>query len=427
MADKRGVLLLVWVHGFRGGDDTFASFPSRIVDTLASLRPNLAVKALVYPAYDTRGFLVDAVAHFVDWLVEQAVLAQTEHGVSPTLVLCAHSMGGMVIADAVAQLQRSPTPWPTILGVIAYDTPFRGLNPAVFKVRLALSECSELTSSQNKLEHAVGIASQGQAALSALGVGWGLLSAMKGQKATPTPSPPASSSKSKPAESTTVATNGAGPASTSWLGSYGIAAGAGVALAAVAGAAFYQKDVLSGHLSWATSHLSYVAELWKTDELEARLNRLEALDQKLSLDGADGEKRPRIKFHWCVSADQRSACLRRREGDSADLVDPASTRLYRPTRVRARARSSCCPRRAPSRRTSIRWQKTRCRRTSTCSRTRATGSMRLARTRCSCSCAGWTRAPARVEISLTRSWLLLTMKNPFSPFFLFLFTPPLAR
>lgn len=306
MADKRGVLLLVWVHGFRGGDDTFASFPSRIVDTLASLRPNLAVKALVYPAYDTRGFLVDAVAHFVDWLVEQAVLAQTEHGVSPTLVLCAHSMGGMVIADAVAQLQRSPTPWPTILGVIAYDTPFRGLNPAVFKVRLALSECSELTSSQNKLEHAVGIASQGQAALSALGVGWGLLSAMKGQKATPTPSPPASSSKSKPAESTTVATNGAGPASTSWLGSYGIAAGAGVALAAVAGAAFYQKDVLSGHLSWATSHLSYVAELWKTDELEARLNRLEALDQKLSLDGADGEKRPRIKFHWCVSADQRA-------------------------------------------------------------------------------------------------------------------------
>lgn len=62
------------------------------------------------------------------------------------LCLCRHlgasdwitRMGGLVIADLMLSLRKSgqSTPWPRILGLVAYDTPYFGLNPVIFKVSL---------------------------------------------------------------------------------------------------------------------------------------------------------------------------------------------------------------------------------------------------------------------------------------------------
>lgn len=53
-------------------------------------------------------------------------------------------MGGLVIADAVIALMNVERPWPVILGIIAYDTPYYGLSPSVFKVGHFLSLSSRL-------------------------------------------------------------------------------------------------------------------------------------------------------------------------------------------------------------------------------------------------------------------------------------------
>lgn len=42
-------------------------------------------------------------------------------------------MGGLVSLDSLRALEDQG--WPNIIGMIAFDTPFWGLNPAVFKVR----------------------------------------------------------------------------------------------------------------------------------------------------------------------------------------------------------------------------------------------------------------------------------------------------
>jgi len=53
-----GLLLLVWLHGFKGGDDTFESFPERLTFLLSETWPQTKCTSIIYPAYDTRGSLV---------------------------------------------------------------------------------------------------------------------------------------------------------------------------------------------------------------------------------------------------------------------------------------------------------------------------------------------------------------------------------
>lgn len=43
-------------------------------------------------------------------------------------------MGGLVIAETALAL--STTAWPSILGIICYDSPMYGLNPRIFSVRI---------------------------------------------------------------------------------------------------------------------------------------------------------------------------------------------------------------------------------------------------------------------------------------------------
>ncbi|CEQ39247.1 SPOSA6832_00751 [Sporobolomyces salmonicolor] len=270
------LVLAVFLHGFKGNSDTFADFPQRLQHVLT--QSGIDLQPIVYPSYDTRGELVTAVDNHVTWLTNLVAERQAEYrekgGKGPVrVVLLGHSMGGLVIADTLlATLSSASLP---ILGLIAFDSPLLGLNPKVFK---------------STFDKALDLASTGQAALAALGAGYGLFKSATSKESpslsgsgsnTPrSSSKAATSTKGKdkevavplPAESTSATPGG------NWF-SYVAAAGL-AGTAAAFGAAWYNRDVLAQHWSWATSHLSFVGELWKLDELEKRLEEVVAAKEK---------------------------------------------------------------------------------------------------------------------------------------------------
>ncbi|GJN88077.1 hypothetical protein Rhopal_001033-T1 [Rhodotorula paludigena] len=240
-AAPQELVIAVLVHGFKGGADT------------------------LYSSLDNH----------VTWLIQTVAEKQARYrelgGTGPVrLILMGHSMGGLVIADSL--LSTLPSASLPILGLIAYDSPLIGLNPAVFK---------------STFDKALDVASKGQAALAALGAGYGLFKSATGKKPS---APDAAASRSAaeqkktqsskevavppPAESAS-ATPGSNWMSLPYLAAAGLA-GAGAAF----GAAYYNRDTLARHWTWATSHLSFVGELWKTDELERRLENVVAAREK---------------------------------------------------------------------------------------------------------------------------------------------------
>lgn len=60
-------LLLCFIHGFKGGDDTFANFPSHLKAILQHALPKVNVLAVTYPKYETRGDLFECVGRFKEW------------------------------------------------------------------------------------------------------------------------------------------------------------------------------------------------------------------------------------------------------------------------------------------------------------------------------------------------------------------------
>ncbi|GAA5961633.1 hypothetical protein JCM3765_002658 [Sporobolomyces pararoseus] len=267
------LVLGVFVHGFKGGSDTFADFPQRLQ---AILKPcGIEFEPIVYPAFDTRGELRVAVDNHISWLINlvaEKKSAYRERGGTGSirLILLGHSMGGLVISDTLSSTISS-TSLP-ILGLIAYDSPLLGLNPNVFK---------------STFDKAMDWTSKGQAVLSTLGAGYALFGGNgngngnkgKGKEAkaqTPKTSSTKPSSSSKVV--TTTSNNKEGGGSSGSNGSsWGFLASsvlAGTAAAAVVGAGWYNRDKLVEHWSWATSHLSFVGELWKISELEQRLSKI---------------------------------------------------------------------------------------------------------------------------------------------------------
>ncbi|KAF9923452.1 hypothetical protein FBU30_006513 [Linnemannia zychae] len=107
---------------------------------------NLDVESIVYPQYDTRGDF-NAIRKFVEWTQEQVksreefnkkVYSKLKEsgeydGKIPPVYVCflGHSMGGLVAADAALILSKLPQKSP-IIGILAFDTPYYGLNNTIF-------------------------------------------------------------------------------------------------------------------------------------------------------------------------------------------------------------------------------------------------------------------------------------------------------
>ncbi|KAF5003400.1 hypothetical protein FDECE_10046 [Fusarium decemcellulare] len=65
-------LLLCFIHGFKGDEDTFGvdyQFTKDLRDLVAEALPKINIEVTVYPKYETRGDLGDCVSRFRDWYV----------------------------------------------------------------------------------------------------------------------------------------------------------------------------------------------------------------------------------------------------------------------------------------------------------------------------------------------------------------------
>lgn len=255
------LLIMVFIHGFKGTDSTFARFPERLRHIVAETVSNVTIESVVFPAYETKGELNAAVERFADWLatltVEKEVATGSGGGAGKAkIVLCGHSMGGLVAADALISMvtsrpdKQAPL-WPKIIACIAFDTPYLGLHPFVFK---------------NSISKAFGYAQTAQQAASALN---SLFSKSAGASA--------GASKAPAAAITAPPTSPASPSGSSWAkwavpAAYGL--GGLLLSGAAAGAAYYKReDIVTGY-TWATDHLKYVGTLWDQTKLKDRMKQL---------------------------------------------------------------------------------------------------------------------------------------------------------
>ncbi|KAH6888165.1 hypothetical protein B0T10DRAFT_442360 [Thelonectria olida] len=142
-------LLLCFIHGFKGTDDTFHNFPNDLKRAVKKRLSNDRVETVIYPKYETKGELAEATTAFLEWLKERVMEIRKEHSENPWppsdrdvgVVLVAHSMGGFVAADSLLlalndrkanEDQGGKSIFPPIQGILTFDTPYNGLARSMF-------------------------------------------------------------------------------------------------------------------------------------------------------------------------------------------------------------------------------------------------------------------------------------------------------
>ncbi|KAG4412553.1 hypothetical protein IFR04_014304 [Cadophora malorum] len=157
-------LLLCFIHGFKGDEETFFEFPDALKKSVSEKSPHLNVQTRVYPKYETRGDLAACVETFREWLQDQVTDLERDAATpsailepSVGVILVAHSMGGFVAADAlfsvldnrpVSNVPGQKLMFPLIHGVLTFDTPFNGLSRSMFAYG-AFSQYQNLSSVWN--------------------------------------------------------------------------------------------------------------------------------------------------------------------------------------------------------------------------------------------------------------------------------------
>lgn len=297
------VLLLCFIHGFKGSDDTFKDFPGDLQRLVGKQLPDHRVESVVYPKYETKGELSQATDAFVEWLKERVIDCRKAHFENPWpprdrnvgVVLVAHSMGGFVAADALfsvfneraANASEEDPIFPLIQGILTFDTPYNGLARSMF-VYGSFSNYSKVNSVFNAMTALS--AAAGPATWSRLGA--------------------------RQAASSVVPTGAAGrnPAWTAWqlvavrTGTVGAIAAGGVAAYthreaimrgvrslrnlnrdSIAqgynqsvstlgqGLAYVNRGNVGRSFAWLSDHFTFVGALMKQAELKRRLDRLAAV------------------------------------------------------------------------------------------------------------------------------------------------------
>ncbi|KAH8894912.1 hypothetical protein GQ53DRAFT_715612 [Thozetella sp. PMI_491] len=312
-------LLLVFIHGFKGGEDTFGhnyGFTEHLRQLVAKALPKINVEVAVYPKYETRGDLGECVSRFRDWLMNKVIDLEVAAGTpSPTVdpsvrtILVGHSMGGIVAAEtAIALTSEKPihgstdaanekptdvddptsiprpsTPnslmFPYIQGVLAFDTPFLGIEPGVVAhgaeghyaaASAAISQLSGLTSLWGGVKTAEADAAKQKQAAAAL----------------PAPAPAAGGMDSRERDKGSgIDSKAADKKAGRWgrWGTVAMMAGAVGAVAAGGAAYYYNKDQIGEGWTWASSHLEFVGCLARQQELRQRVAAMVRLNGDLGV------------------------------------------------------------------------------------------------------------------------------------------------
>jgi len=151
MALGKDLLLVVFIHGFMGSDETFGLFPQCLKEVLSESIGSAVTECITYPEFETKGEMDDVVLAFTEWLkllVLGREAANRDRGGTgkARVVLCGHSAGGLVAADALIKfVQNRPDAqdhvWPRIIACLAFDTPYLGLGINV--ARIVMSEVDD--------------------------------------------------------------------------------------------------------------------------------------------------------------------------------------------------------------------------------------------------------------------------------------------
>lgn len=60
-------LLLCFIHGFKGDDDTFQNFPQDLKVQVAKKLLDHSVESVVFPKYETKGELSQSTEQLLSW------------------------------------------------------------------------------------------------------------------------------------------------------------------------------------------------------------------------------------------------------------------------------------------------------------------------------------------------------------------------
>ncbi|KAK3209640.1 hypothetical protein GRF29_44g277961 [Pseudopithomyces chartarum] len=278
-------LLLCFIHGFKGSDNTFGTFPSHLKALLQHALPKVTVLAITYPQYETRGDLHECVGRFKEWLQNKVIDLEVANGTpSPTVdpcvrtILIGHSMGGIVAAETLLSIvEEQPIPslqnsalhsdspsketsslmFPYIQAVLAFDTPYLGIAPGVV-AHGAEKHWNTANSAYSAYSNIAGA------------FGWGKNTEAGAQTAVDTSRMLEGAQKSAQAVSDTNVDAASVPL---WqkYGRVALFAGAAGAVAAGGAAAYLKREQISEGFSWATSHLEFVGSLARPEEMRKRL------------------------------------------------------------------------------------------------------------------------------------------------------------
>ncbi|KAH4122844.1 hypothetical protein HBH47_082940 [Parastagonospora nodorum] len=282
----RKTIVLCFIHGFKGGDNTFGTFPSHLKAILQHALPKVTVLTITYPKYETRGDLTECVSRFKEWLTNKVIDLEVANSTpSPTVepsvhtILVGHSMGGIVAAETLLSItgdqplhslknsqigstmlpDHSTLMFPYIQGILAFDTPYLGIAPGVVAhgAEKHWQTANSAYSAYSNLASAFG---------------WGNKDTTPGavDASKMLPAPPAQS----------VSDANADAASAPLWQRYGrvaMFAGAAGAIAAGGAAAYMKRDQISEGLNWATSHLEFIGALARPEEMQKRLAKVAKL------------------------------------------------------------------------------------------------------------------------------------------------------
>jgi pimeloyl-ACP methyl ester carboxylesterase len=344
----RKTLLLVFIHGFKGSDNTFGQFPKDLRALVASAFPDIEVLSIQYPSYETRGDLGECVGRFKEWLQNKVIdLEVANRTPSPTVdpsvrvILCGHSMGGIVAAETLLSIARdepvrpsagnnskasatrpqSPRPqddresqdkeeratsappgdstlfFPYVQAVLTFDTPFLGISPGVLA-----------HGAEEHINHASAAykAYNGASEL----FGW------NSPSRTPEPIANASSRGLPAADGSTASGWG------KW-GKYAMFAAGAAGVAGAAGAAYMNWNQIHQGLAWAGSHLEFVGCLARGAELQKRVESVVNLTETHGVGFADfytvlGEKiSSKTQYAGSIVGQDRTFCVVPKDAHSA--------------------------------------------------------------------------------------------------------------